>query len=186
MRQKTILTIAISTIVIWPLICIDGALCSDDTERTVESIPTTLGDMQKVEEARDNVEGSNGSDNYLAYKEQTFPQQSVLGVLLRLAVSMVAVVALIYGTTYLLRRFAGRGTQKPSNERLVQVIDKVNLDAKRSVYLVKVIDRLMILGVGNEDVTMLGDIRDESVVESTKSNDFSFHLRDLFSKIHSR
>ena len=186
MRQKTVLAFALWAVLMCPLICSDEALCSDDTGRTVESIPTTLGDVGKGEGARDSAEGSKDSDDYLTYKEETFERQSVFGVLLRLALSMVAVIGLIYGITYLLRHFARRGTEKPVNERLVQVIDKVSLDGKRSVYLVKVIDRLMILGVGNEDVTMLGNIRDESVVESTKSNDFSFHLRDLFSRIHSR
>ena len=186
MRQETILAIALWAVLMCPLICPDEALCSDDMGRTVESIPTTLADVRKAEGARDSVEGSNDSDDYLTYKEETFQQQSVFNVLLRLALSMVAVIGLIYGTTYLLRHFARRGTQKPANERLVQVIDKASLDGKKSVYLVKVIDRLMILGVGNDDVTMLGNIRDESVVESTKSNEFSFHLRDLFSRIHSR
>jgi flagellar biosynthetic protein FliO len=152
----------------------------------MESIPTTLADVREGEGTGGFAEGSDDSGDYLTYKEETFERQSVFGVLLRLALSMAAVIGLIYGTTYVLRHFARRGTQKSANERLVQVVDKASLDGKRSVYLVKVIDRLMILGVGNENVTMLGSIRDESVVESTKSNDFSFHLRDLFSRIHSR
>jgi hypothetical protein len=106
MRQETILAIALWAVLMCPLICPDEALCSDDTGRTVESIPTTLGDVRKAEGARDLAEGSDDSDDYLTYKEETFQQ--------------------------------------------------------------------------------LGSIRDESVVESTKSNDFSFHLRDLFSRIHSR
>jgi len=94
-------------------------------------------------------------------------------------------VALIYGTVSVLRYFAKRGTVKPENERLVQVIDRTSLDAKRSIYIVKVIDRLMILGVGGDNVSILGEIQDESVVESVRSNDFSFHLRNIFSKVHS-
>jgi flagellar biogenesis protein FliO len=69
---------------------------------------------------------------------------------------------------------------------MVQVIDRVNLDGRRSVYLVKVVDRLMILGVGGEQVTMLGEIKDESIVESVRSTDFSFHLGRIFNGLHAK
>jgi len=145
-----------------------------------------MGNISTDEKAMSRDEKTENSEGYLDYKEEIIPRQSVFGVLLRLVLSMVAIVGLIYGTIYLLRHFARRNTEKPENERLVQVIDRVNLDAKRSVYIVKVVDRLMILGVGSENVTMLGEIRDESVVESVKSNDFSFHLGSIFNRLHSR
>ena len=186
MREKTISAIAVSAALLFSLVCFGKVLCADEGEPALESIPTTIDSLSADEKATSHDEKTENSEGYLDYKEEIVPRQSVFGVLLRLVLSMVAIVVLIYGTVYLLRHFAKRGNEKPENERLIQVIDRINLDTKRSVYIVKVIDRLMILGVGSENVEMLGEIRDESVVESVKSNDFSFHLGSIFSRLHSR
>ena len=130
--------------------------------------------------------GEELSEDFLSYGTEDMPKQSLTGVMLRLVLSMIAIVALIYGTVYVLRYFAKKGSDKPAEDRLVQVVDRVNLDAKRSIYLVKVIDRLMVLGVGGDNVSLLGEINDESVVESVKSADFSFHLGNLFGRLNAR
>ena len=148
--------------------------------------PITAETGDKAKEISKESEETKDSKGYQGFKDEEFPKQSFLWVMLRLVASMVVIVGLIYGTVYVLRHFAKRGMEKPSNERLVQVIDRVALDAKRSVYLIKVIDRLIVVGVGGETVSMLGEIRDENVVESVKSTDFSFHLGNIFSRFQSK
>jgi len=181
MRNKTIPTIAAAVLAIMTIAFSGGAECANNEDRGVETVPTTLGDLSSSPMPSDT---DDNTGEYLGYENDKFPEQSVFGVLARLVLSMVAIVALIYGTVSVLRHFAKRGTVRPENERLVQVIDRTSLDAKRSIYIVKVIDRLMILGVGGENVSVLGEIKDESVVESVRSNDFSFHLRNIFSRVH--
>lgn len=164
-----------------------GAFCQTDMSTGGENIvpdkPVAAETGDKTKETSREIKDSG---EYQGFKDEEFPKQNFLWVMLRLVLSMVVIVGLIYGTVYVLRHFAKKGIEKPSNERLVQVIDRVTLDAKRSVYLIKVIDRLIVVGVGGETVSMLGEIRDENVVESVKSTDFSFHLGNIFSRFQSK
>ena len=60
------------------------------------------------------------------------------------------------------------------------MIDRAYLDSKKSIYLVKVVDRLLVIGAGNNDVRLLSTLKDQSVVDSIKTTDFSYHLKDFF------
>ncbi len=189
---RSAIIIAVSTLILISPSCFSGTLPSDEDGGAVEAVPANAGALDRHVEAEDSESSEDftpdedTAEGYLEYNAESFPRQSIARVLIRLLVSLIIIAGLIYGTVFALRYFAKKGTEKPTAERLIQVIDKATLDSKRSVYIVKVIDRLMIIGVGGENVTMLGEIRDESVVESVKSKDFSFHLSNIFSKLQSR
>lgn len=67
------------------------------------------------------------------------------------AVCLIAIVALRYG----LRRLSGFGGREGGR---IKVIERVAVDAKRSLYLVDVGGRVLLLGAGDGQVTLLAEI----------------------------
>ena len=109
---------------------------------------------------------------------------SFFGALTRLILSLAVVIALIYLAGILFKRFYGRSRKDGGKDALIQVVEKAYLDSKKAVYLVKVVDRLLIIGVGNNEMRLLSIVKDQSVVDSVKTTDFSYHMKDLFSRFN--
>jgi flagellar protein FliO/FliZ len=72
-----------------------------------------------------------------------------------LVASFVAVLALLAGTLYLLRRFANGGPSRASDRR-IQAVETYSLGARQRLLLVRVDDKEMLLGVSQQQTTVLG------------------------------
>ena len=92
------------------------------------------------------------------------------GIVLRTALALVAVVALMYAFFFWLRRtyFGRRGTG-----RLLQVLDVAPLGSKALICALKVGDRVLIVGAGEGRVSLLCEIQGDEVANlPTKSEEF--------------
>ena len=124
---------------------------------------------------------------FLSYEEpQDSQQPSFAGLMLRLVLSMVVILGLIYGGLLLFKLLARKAKAAPKAEKLIRIIDRAALDPKRAVYLVKVVDRLLVIGVGTNDVRTLAQIDDETVVDNVQEPEFSGHLQSLLGRIVGR
>jgi flagellar biogenesis protein FliO len=74
-------------------------------------------------------------------------------------VTLLAVVAIAVLVLYGARRL---GLGRPHGP--MQLMGRLPLDARRSVYLVRIVDQVLILGVSEAGVTRLGEIAASSVV----------------------
>ncbi len=85
-----------------------------------------------------------------------------VGVLLRFLFAMLLVVALAYVAARTLKRI-GYGKSSPS--RYLNQIDYLPLGPKRGIALVQVVDRTVALGVTDQSVSLLMEVKAEAMAE---------------------
>lgn len=79
-------------------------------------------------------------------------------------VKVILVLALVIALIYLLLRFINKKTRSFTDGRKVQSIGGINVGSNRSVQLIKVGERIFVIGVG-ESVSLLKEIDDSGEVE---------------------
>lgn len=102
--------------------------------------------------------GLNGDLNY--EKPDLPGMPDLLGATLRVALGLILVIALLIGGFYLLRRFSGRaGLQEEGVP--VRLLWQQSIGPRRSICLVKVLDKVLVLGVTNTAISHLMTLTDE-------------------------
>ncbi|MBS3734456.1 MAG: flagellar biosynthetic protein FliO [Phycisphaerae bacterium] len=74
----------------------------------------------------------------------------------RTGMALAVVVALVFAARWLLRRWAGSAGGKPP----VDVVARSALSARHRLYLVRLGERLVLIGGGNETLTTLAEVTD--------------------------
>jgi flagellar biogenesis protein FliO len=127
------------------------------------------------------------SDSFLSYEEPiAAPQHSFASLMLRLVLSMAIIIGLIYGGLMLVKLLARKAKVTPKTEKLIRIVDRTMLDPKRAIYLVKVVDRLLVVGVGATEIRTLAEIDDETVVGNIQETEFTGHLQSLLGRLAGR
>lgn len=97
-----------------------------------------------------------------------------LPVGIEVGAKLVAVIFLIYGTAALARRYL---LKMPSTARgVVHVIDATTLAPKKSIYVVEVGGRVLVLGATDAGITTLTQFDDPEVVEQLSASQKSVTL----------
>ncbi|MEW6535834.1 MAG: flagellar biosynthetic protein FliO [Candidatus Auribacterota bacterium] len=128
----------------------------------------------------------SGEGSFLADSDyspvQPIPTPNLKHLLARVILSLGLIIACIIGIIYLLR-YVLRDKQSlfSKRERYFEVIDRLHLDQKKSVYLIKLIDEVLVLGGTPESLSLLDKITDQEKVVALASRDF-MPLLDLFHK----
>lgn len=105
-------------------------------------------------------------------------KQLVFRVFVMLGVILICIVGLIYLLKFLM------GNKKAlfaKQDKYVQLIDRLNIESKKSVYLIKILDEILVVGAGADSFTLLSKITDAKKVEALSSRDFK-PLLNLFSQ----
>ena len=87
---------------------------------------------------------------------------SLSSVILKLGLVLVLVILLIWGSAVFLRR-NGIGGRFLAGTGNIQVIERSYLGPKKSIYLVRIGQRTLALGVTNDQITTLAQLADEEV-----------------------
>jgi len=133
------------------------------------------------------VAAEDESNDFLSYEEPVAaPQHGFASLMLRLVLSMVIILALIYGGLMLVKLLARKAKVAPKSEKLIRIVDRTVLDPKRAIYLVKVVDRLLVVGVGATEIRTLAQIDDETVVDNIQDTEFTGHLQSLLGRLAGR
>jgi len=78
--------------------------------------------------------------------------------------SLAIVVGLIFLTGLVLRRYLG-GAKAPTTSRKVsELVEATPLGGKRVLYVIRVADRLLVVGAGGDHLTLLSEITDPEVL----------------------
>ena len=105
--------------------------------------------------------------------------------------SLLIVVVLIFGFVYILRRFVyNRGGTNLSNG-LIKIINTTFIAPKKSIHLIKIMDRILVVGITENHMQTLAEFSGgeipESIIENRKSNSsakqFSSYLNVLLDKV---
>lgn len=76
-------------------------------------------------------------------------------LLLRTVGSIALVVALIFGFVYALRRFVYLRGHRPNGKGIIEVVGSNFLQPKKALYVVRVMDRVLVLGVTDTRISLL-------------------------------
>ncbi len=91
--------------------------------------------------------------------------ESVVPSLTRIAITLAVVVAIIYLTVFLLKKLSGNRMGGVGRGRTVQVIEQTYLAPKKSVCLLKLADRAVLVGITDNNITMLTEFDWDSLPE---------------------
>ncbi|MFC1882408.1 flagellar biosynthetic protein FliO [Thermodesulfobacteriota bacterium] len=105
-----------------------------------------------------------------------------------ITLQMLAALAIVLGgllvVFYLMKRFLRRDAGGPGNP-LIRVIASQYLGVKKNIALVEVPGTVLVLGVSNDNISLLTKIEDQSVVDAIRQQtsqltpSFSDHLQRL-------
>jgi flagellar biosynthetic protein FliO len=101
----------------------------------------------------DSVKGST----FDGYKEYT-----------RVISTLLIVIALIIATAYVLKKKYGVRANIRGKGRLIQVVDHTPMGMKKSVSLVKVPGKHLLLGLTNDRIELITEIADEDIADGSE------------------
>ena len=96
--------------------------------------------------------------------------ESVLPSLTRIGLSLCVIVAIIYLTIFLLKKLSGNriGGKKGT---AIQVVETTYLAPKKSVCLLKLADRAVLVGITDNNINLLTELEWDSLPQETAEND---------------
>ena len=100
--------------------------------------------------------------------------ESVLPSLSRIGISLVIIVAIIYLTVFLLRKLSGNrlGGRKGT---AIQIIEQTYLAPKKSVCLLKLADRAVLVGITDTNINLLTELEWDSLPQEAIDKSRSLH-----------
>lgn len=106
----------------------------------------------------------------------------------RVVFSLVLIIGLIYFVMYLLRRASSNGKKSFIDKNMFSILGQLHLAPKKSIYLVRAGEKVLVLGVGNE-IHLLLVIENEEIIKSLEGEPknslrikgFSEYLKKAFS-----
>jgi flagellar biosynthetic protein FliO len=98
----------------------------------------------------------------------------------RVISTLLVVVALIIGTVYILKKKYGAQANIGRNKKLIQIIDHAPMGVKKSIFLVKVPGKHILLGVTNDKIELITEVANEYMDEG---NDSSVNKKDFLNLI---
>ena len=82
-------------------------------------------------------------------------------ILVKTLLSLGAVIALMFGVVYLLRKYVYQGSQSSTSLVAIDVLGQRALAPKRSVIILKVLQTVLVVGISDNGMQTLATIDDE-------------------------
>ncbi len=83
--------------------------------------------------------------------------------------TLLIVIALVVVTVYVLKKKYGVSTNLGRSRRLIQLIDQTPMGVKKSLFLVKVPGKHLVLGVTNDNIGLITEIANEDIAVDKSS-----------------
>jgi flagellar protein FliO/FliZ len=142
--------------------------------RIVFAVATALLALPATLARADGPPAPTGGYYVRDYQEitQSAPQQPWYSLTFDLVVKLGLVIGLIYLTMWALKRFVLGPQARTSPTRLagrVEVLDTTHLAPNRTVYLVEVADRVLVLGATQSTLSTLAEIKEPGAIDLLKA-----------------
>ncbi len=141
-------TTCLRSILIFALVIMCFVMTSEVLQRDVYAGAEETGILNG-----DLVMGST----FVGYKEYT-----------RVISTLLIVIALIVATFYVLRKKYGIRANIGRNRKLIQVVDHTPMGAKKSITLVKVPGKHLLLGLTNDRIELITEVADEDIADGSE------------------
>lgn len=121
-------------------------------------------DFNQVDAGQDGTVGAiTGAEADGATAE--FPMSAPVGAVIKMVSALVVVVICIYGGIYLLKRMMYGNNRQRSRAALLEVIETTHVGPKKTLSLVRVADRSVLVGVTENQISVLTELdADETAV----------------------
>lgn len=117
--------------------------------------------------------------------DEVLPDQSLFGMFVQLFLALAVIIIMIYA----LIKFIGKRSQSYQNNRMMQNIGGVHVGTNRSIQIIRVGKRILIVGVG-ESIQLLKEIDDENEVEKILEDyvvqEVQEHISSVFQWVQSK
>lgn len=101
----------------------------------------------------------------------------------KMASTLLIVLALMIGTVYVIKRKYGIKTNIGRGRKRLHVIDHISLGVKKTVFLVKVPGKHLLIGATNERIELITEIANEDIGDNEAIADESLNKNDFLSLI---
>jgi flagellar biogenesis protein FliO len=108
-------------------------------------------------------------------------QTELIRMLLRLLFTFIVLGGILFVVRFTLKR-SGRIGAVGKGRNLVQVISTDYIGVKKSITMVKIPDAILVLGVTNEQITLLSKIEDQALINQICANDTQEGASKLISR----
>lgn len=98
------------------------------------------------------------------------PSEKPGAVIGRVVLDLAVVCVLLVAFLFVLRWILKRGSSGTPVGGLVRVVDVAHIAPKKSVYLLEVVDRILVVGSAGDQMTLLSEIRDKETVERLRQH----------------
>ncbi|MBI5183075.1 MAG: flagellar biosynthetic protein FliO [Nitrospinae bacterium] len=140
-------------------------------EISPSSQPLTPNSVEKrpVPEATKDSGIDQDKGGYLNYEEPVPPPvPDLFSATLKMIVSLIIVLSLILIIYYLVKRFLLKDNGLIGNNRLIKVISTSFIGPKKAITLVEVANEILVLGISNNNISMLTRLENKGTIDSLK------------------
>ncbi len=132
-----------------------------------------------------NVYAAEPTGEYLQYQEAKPAGSSSALSTLSYIFSLIITFALVIGLAYFASRFLGKRMGISSAMGNQKIISTLSLGANRGIYVVEIAGKFLVLGVTEQNITVLQEITDSMEIEKIKAEQLS--IPDIpFEKVFQR
>lgn len=93
-----------------------------------------------------------------------------LEVGLRAFFALILIIVLIFLTVYLIKRFYSVHQNNFGLDGAVTILSRTPLAPKSSIYLVQVINQILVIGLTEQNMSLLSEIKDTSIIAELEAN----------------
>lgn len=116
--------------------------------------PIGIPSADKISAVDKTIEKNNEGNSSIGVKAE--PSRYFI----RMVLALAGILLIFFGAVFLLKKYAGKFKKLPfgKKERIIAVIATHHLGNKRSISLVKVAGEFMVIGVGNEGISLISKL----------------------------
>ncbi len=94
-------------------------------------------------------------------------ESGIGGMVMRVVLSLILLIAILYGGMLGMRRFSGRVSTGLLKSGAITVVHKQAIAPKKSIYVVKIGNRAMVIGVTDSQISHLADLSQDDLAGLT-------------------
>ena len=146
-------------------------LCGASFAQNSLSDNSSNSNSSKIESAENggaNLENSQNLQNKTPYWSVSAPENqsrapSSFGLFLRMVISLLIVIALVYFVVRIFRKNSGFAD---SDDSFLRKVAQISIGAGKSVQIVTLLENAYLIGVTDNNINLLAEIKDKELVDS--------------------
>ena len=101
---------------------------------------------------------------------------------IKMILVLVSFITFMIMLVYITKKI-GKKRLDENNCNLIKILDNKYIGVKKNISLISIPDKIIVVGITNDNITLLSEINDKNIVENIldknniKSNTFSKHLQ---------